>query len=162
MVGNISVPMKNYVLTIIMLIGVTSCYAQANRYDRAVPIEYQSIYQDMDLYINMAKMSREMKEARKRTQELIEQVETIYKSYPQYPNTINDGWHEVVLINTSPKRIYSTKAYTINNYVVKVYKKNKLIDLPKKPSIIRGKSYSSDFTLFFLEDLEAYNMNYKK
>ena len=153
--------MKNYLLAIVMLIGVTNSFAQVNRYDRAIDYEYQSTYQslDMDFLINMAKMNRAMKEAQKRTQNLIDEVQSIYNSYPKYPNKIKDGWHEVVQINTSPKRAYLIKAYTMNNNIVKVYVNNEIIDLDRKMQVINGKSTTLDFTLYFLEDIKAYNMN---
>ena len=153
--------MKSYILAIVVLIGVTSSFAQVNRYHRAIDYEYQSTYQslDMDLLINMVRINREMKEAQKRTQHLIDEVQSIYKSYPKYPNKIIDGWHEVVQINTSPKRVYLIKAYTMNNNIVKVYVNNDIIDINGILPVINGKSTTLDFTLYFLEDIKAYNMN---
>lgn len=153
--------MRNYILAIVMLVGVTSSFAQVNRYDGAIDYEYQSTYQslDMDFLINMVKMNREMKEAQKRTQHLIDEVQSIYNSYPKYPNKITDGWHEVVQINTSPKRAYLIKAYTKNNNIVKVYVNNEIIDINRNLPVINGKSATLDFTLYFLEDIKAYNMN---
>lgn len=146
---------------LILFLGVTNSFAQINRYHRAIEHEYQSTYQslDMDFLINMAKMNREIKEAQKRTLQLINEVKSIYNSYPKYPVSINDGWHNVIQINTSPERVYMIKAYTRNEKVTKVYVNEEVIDLNINIAVVKGKAITNLFTLYFLEDIKRYNMN---
>ena len=153
---------KNYILLLMFLLGITNnSYAQINRYDRAINHEYQSTYQslDMDFLINMAKMNRDIKEAQKRTLQLIDEVQSIYNSYPKYPDSINDGWHEVIQINISPERVYLIKAYTTNGKVIKVFANDEVIDLNINIPVVNGKAITNLFTLYFLEDIKRYNIN---
>ncbi len=153
--------MRHYFLLMILLIGITGSYAQVNRYDKAINYQYQSTYQslDTDFIINMAIISKEIREAKKRSRELIDEVKSIYQSYPKYPNSIYDGWHEVVQINTSPERIFLIKVYTTKGYVTKVYVNEEVIDLDIDIPINKGKAITDLFTLYFLKDIKKYNMN---